>query len=601
MWGLAPLLSWVAVSALLVAAVANLGAASSAWWAEAAFYGGLLLLVLPIAVRLLSVASTRQERTALVVLLGLGLYTFKLVRDPLRVGAYDEFLHWRTAEDMVLTGTVFSPNTLLGVSPYYPGLELVATAVSEASGLSIFDAGVIGLALARLVFVLALFHFFHMASRSARVAGIGSLIYMLNPKFLYFNAQFSYETLALPLAAVVLYLLARRGRQELARWTGLTLIAVLAMASVVATHHVTSAMLAAFLAAWGVVAVLLGRRERFQSKPGRMAVLTALMFAVWMLLVATATIGYLGPAVTSTATEMLRLIAGELDPRSLFVSRGGDVAPLWERVMGSASAATVLLLLPLGLLLVWTRYRSNSVVIALAIIASLYPVTLVARLTRVGAEVATRTPEFLFLGIGLVIALTFARFSYSGPRARIQIAGAVLAIVVLSVGGVIVGVAPWARLPGSYLVSADARSVEPEGIAASTWAREVLGPGRRMVADRVNRLLMSAYGQQTMIITYETRLPVRRLYLTPEIGPVHRDIVGDGQIEYLVADRRLSTGLPVVGHYFDRGEESFVGRREIPLDPALLSKFDALPDVHRVFDSGNIQIYDISALAASEP
>jgi hypothetical protein len=70
-----------------------------------------------------------------------------------------------------------------------------------------------------------------------------------------------------------------------------------------------------------------------------------------------------------------------------------------------------------------------------------------------------------------------------------------------------------------------------------------------------------------------------------------------GRIEYLLADQRLTTGLPVVGHYFDRGEESFVGRRQTPLDPLLLSKFDRLPEVHRVFDSGNIQLYDISRLA----
>jgi hypothetical protein len=108
---------------------------------------------------------------------------------------------------------------------------------------------------------------------------------------------------------------------------------------------------------------------------------------------------------------------------------------------------------------------------------------------------------------------------------------------------------------------------------------------------------MSAYGQQNLIITYETRLPVRRLYLTTEIGPIHREIIRDGAIKYLVADHRLTTGLPVVGHYFDRGEESSIGQRDTPLDPILLSKFDRLPEVSRIFDSGNIRIYDVSGLA----
>jgi hypothetical protein len=111
---------------------------------------------------------------------------------------------------------------------------------------------------------------------------------------------------------------------------------------------------------------------------------------------------------------------------------------------------------------------------------------------------------------------------------------------------------------------------------------------------------MSAMGQQNMITTYETGVPVRRLYLTNDIGPIHRQIIAAGDVKYLLTDQRFTRFLPTVGHYFDRGEESFVGIRTSPLDPLLLSKFDRLPEVHRVFDSGNIQIYDVSGLASTE-
>jgi hypothetical protein len=594
---LAPLAFVAAVGAAAVAA-ANLGAHAGAWWSDPAFFAGLLTIVVPIGLRLFAEKASRRERLSLIALLSLALFACKLLRDPLRVAAYDEFLHLRTAEDIVASGSVFSPNTLLGVSPYYPGLELAATAVAESAGISIFDAGIVTLAAGRIAFLLALFFFFEKASGSSRIAGLASLVYMTNPKFLYFNAQFSYESLALPLAALVLYLLARRADSTPARWTGLTVLILVTIPAVVVTHHVTSAMLAGFLITWSVSAVIVGSRDRASAKPGLIAVVTVIAIVVWTVTVATATIGYLGPAITATFSEMLRLIGGELDARELFVSRGGDVAALWERLTGSASAAIILVLLPPGLFVVWKQFRSSALVLALALAACLYPATLVARLTRVGAEVATRTPEFLFLGIGLVVALTLSRFSDEGRFRRAQTTAIAVVVAVLVVGGVNVGVAPWARLPGPYLVSADTRSVEPEGLAAADWAREVLGPGNAMVADRVNRIMMSAYGLQTMIITYETRLPVRRLYLTAEIGPIHRDIVRDGDIRYLVADRRLTTGLPVVGHYFDRGEEAFVGRRQTPLDPLLLSKFDRLPEVHRVFDSGNIQIYDVRALAA---
>jgi hypothetical protein len=217
-------------------------------------------------------------------------------------------------------------------------------------------------------------------------------------------------------------------------------------------------------------------------------------------------------------------------------------------------------------------------------------------LTTVGAEVASRTPEFLFIPLAVLIGLVLVRFSYHARFGRMIAALGLIALLV--VGGVLVGTPTWARLPGPYLVSADTRSVEPEGIAAAEWAGAVLGPGNRMVADRVNRILMSAYGEQDMVTTYETGLAVRSLYLSREIQPAQRAIVRDGQIRYLVADQRLSTGLPVVGHYFDRGEEDVVGVRTTPLDPTLLSKFDRLPQVSRIFDSGNIQIYDVSGLAS---
>ena len=332
---------------------------------------------------------------------------------------------------------------------------------------------------------------------------------MTNPKFLYFNSQFSYESLALPLAAMVLYLLARRAHSGPARWAGLTIIIAVTLPALVVTHHVTTAMLFGFLVLWAIVALVMRRRER--ARPGRVALSTLVLFAGWTLLVATATIGYLAPALTSTVFEIMRLALGEIEVRQVFVSKVGDVAPLWERLVGSASAGIILLLIPIGLLVVWRRYRGSPLMITLALAACAFPLTLIARLTAVGAEVSSRTPEFLYLGIGIVVALALGSLTYRGRRGVFQTAAAVGMLTVLVVGGVLVGLPPWARVPGPYLVSADGRSVESEGITAAEWARDVLGPGNVFVADRVNRILMSTYGQQDIVTTYDTRLPVRAL------------------------------------------------------------------------------------------
>jgi hypothetical protein len=593
-WGHFPYLALTVAIGVALVAAGNAGAETSAWWAQAAFYLGLLAIVLPAAIRLLSKEPEGTERVSIVILVACGLMVCKFLHDPVTFDAFDEYLHWRTAQDIAQTGVLFTPNTLLPVSPFYPGLELATNALSTMSGMPIFESGMLVLFAARIIFMGSLFFFLAMVSGSARVAGVACLIDMANPKFLLFNAEFAYESLALPLAALVLYLIARRGHSSPARWLGLTVLALVTLPTVVLTHHVTSAMLAIFLILWAVCGYVLRRRDR--SKPGRIAVLLGLLITGWIVFVATATIGYLGPALASTLTSLVKLMAGHVEPRELFTAPTGDVAPLWERLTGTGSAGLIMFLLPLGLFVVWFRYRKNPAVVALALASLAYPFTLVARFTSVGAEVAARTPEFLFIGIGLVLALALVRLSFAGRRGIFQSAAVGAVICVLVIGGVIVGQPGWARLPGPYLPSADGRSIETEGISAATWTRGYLGEHNPFVADRVNQILMATYGRQDTVNTYHTRLPVRRLYLAPAIGPTQRQIVRDGGIKYLVVDRRLTTGPPTVGHYFDRGETRLTGGADTALDPQLLAKFDQQLDVSRIFDSGNIQLYNVMAL-----
>ncbi len=59
--------------------------------------------------------------------------------NPLYFASFDEFLHWRTADDILRTGHLFSENSMLPVGPYYPGLEIVTNALSTTSGLSTFS------------------------------------------------------------------------------------------------------------------------------------------------------------------------------------------------------------------------------------------------------------------------------------------------------------------------------------------------------------------------------------------------------------------------------------------------------------------------------
>ena len=191
-FGLLPYLSVVAAMALLCVACAYTVARQHQSGAAALYWLGMLLLVVPPACRLVRGAPDRRERIGLILLAGLGLYLVKVFYNPLGFSQHDEFLHWHTADEILRTGHLFGANSLLPVSPLFPGLENVTTALASISGLSLFVSGLIVVGVARALLLLSLFLFLERVSHSQRIAALGALSYCLNFSFLFFDAQFSY-------------------------------------------------------------------------------------------------------------------------------------------------------------------------------------------------------------------------------------------------------------------------------------------------------------------------------------------------------------------------------------------------------------------------
>src|SRR6478672_22039 len=98
-WGHFPYLALTVAIGVALVAAGNAGAEMSAWWAQGAFYLGLLVIVLPAAIRLLSNEPEGTERVSIVILVSAGLMMCKYLHDPVTFDAFDEFLHWRTAQD----------------------------------------------------------------------------------------------------------------------------------------------------------------------------------------------------------------------------------------------------------------------------------------------------------------------------------------------------------------------------------------------------------------------------------------------------------------------------------------------------------------------
>lgn len=595
-WGWLPALSLIGALGLLLVALANTGARNDAAWSESLFWMGLLVLFAPIASRLASSGPSERERIGLVAILGLGIYFVKLLHSPLSFTFHDELLHWRTANDILQSGHLFQDNPLLQVSALYPGLEIVTSMLISLSGLKVFSAGVVVIGLARLVLVLALYLFYKEISNSPRVAGIASLLYMTNPSFLFFDAQFAYESLALTFAALILWTTARRACVPDSDRTGLTWAALLGLGAVVITHHVTSYALVTFLMLWTMVAFYGNHFKGWhQLSPGWITLLALVMVLTWLVYVANIAIGYLGSFLAEVVREIIRLIAREGSGRQLFCGLVGEVAPMWEQLTGYVSVILILLGLPLGLFQIWKRHRTNIVALALAAGALAYPVSQVLRFTPFGLQVAGRIPAFLFLAIAFVLAVGFLENRLSHRPDWTLSAAFSACVAVIFVGGVIIGWPRWARLPGPYLVVADTRSIEPQGVAAAEWVRAFLGPDNRIAADRINGLLMVSYGEQRPVTASYDWVNVPAMFFSSELGAVEHAILQRGGIRYVIVDRRLSSGLPMAGVYFEFGEPNTFQHRT-PIDLAALVKFDGLENVSRLFDSGDIVIYDVEVL-----
>ena len=272
------------------------------------------------------------------------------------------------------------------------------------------------------------------------------------------------------------------------------MLGFVAIAGVVVTHHLTSFVLIAFLAAWMVVSRIVGAPREWRQ-PAIALLATTFGVVLWVLTVANETIRYLAPRVRDSL-ELFRLIIGQATQRGAFETTTGFQTAEWERVVALAATGLLLLLMVLGLVRIWQTRRHDALVVALAVGSLGFPASLALRLTRHGLEEATRTPEFVFLGLGFVAAIAIAQMT--APPATSwaltrRFALTVMAGVIFA-GELIIGIPRWVRLPGPYLPAADTRSIEPRGRMAADWIEEFLGPGNRIAADRINRNLMGSEG-----------------------------------------------------------------------------------------------------------
>ncbi len=573
---------------------------------------GLTVIIGPALVRVLLSSTGARERLTLAFAVPVMLELSRLVLSPISFVGHDELLHSNTLRLIDESSHLYGMNPLLPVSSFYPGLEIVTDAIQRVTGLSAFVSAWIVLILARMIMTLAVIGLIRTVTRSSRAAAVGSLLYLCNPQLLFFNSQYSYQTLALPLAVFTVYAFVqrRRGSRLALAWplTGL--------AGVTAVHHLTAGLLVAAFAVWFLTEAAFGRRRivaalrattgqadeagvarRMAERAGELKALAVMWLAGTALSLGAAVIpgNPVGPYLWSIATNYDSGVSGLAEgaaPKKVFSDSAGAGPAPWEQALLILSVLMAGLALLLVLHALRTHFRARNVVATvLCLVALVYPVIPAGHLTVATAEVGDRASGFVYLGLGAIVGAFLAarrlRLAWALP------VGALITAVFL--GGVVLGSGPTARqLPGPYLIEADARSMDADNLAAANWESSNLPGDNHVYADRDSGLLASAVGGQFTVRHLSTGIDASRLLLDPKFTADDLDLIERADLSYLIVDSRLSQGLPHLDVYIENGE--FEQARTEPVPAAALAKFSTIRGVSLIYDNGSIKIYDIRGL-----
>jgi hypothetical protein len=329
--------------------------------------------------------------------------------------------------------------------------------------------------------------------------------------------------------------------------------------------------------------------------PIALAALALGAIAFWLIVVASGTHTYLGSIAANTGGGLIDVITGSNTTRALFTS-GSEVAPLWERGLSIVSVAITLIALVIGAQAIWKGRRVRPWLLALLGLGLLYPLLLPLRFVASAAETANRSAEFLYLGVGAILAIAALALR---PRWRVGPGAIEAAIAIFSLlliaGGVAVSWQYSSRLPQDPASAAVPYELSTRAIAADRWAANNLGPDHRFASDLLNRLGLATYGAQRPLYAPDDGISAWQVMAARRVDPSVREAIEAGGVEYVMSEQKLHDGVPQDGYYFDRGEPR-AGLYQKPISKAIIDKFDRTGGAARLYDNGEQQIYDVSGL-----
>jgi hypothetical protein len=562
------------VSGLLLSFAEFLAANGNKWLPFYIFWIGYFAVVLPVG-WLLARASTRDaHRGPLVLALAVWSLLPKLIRTGDQPLYFDEFSHLRLLQDLLHAGHPVAEPALLQISPSFPGLEMVTGALVQVSGLHPWGAAMTVAAISHVAILAAIFVLVSDVTMSKRAGALAALVYSLNPSWLYFDSQYAYETLAIPLLlwglVFALRAIGTKTSKPSSVWTWVGLSFLCSM-SLVITHHDTAVFNCILLTAMAVIVTL-----RRGTAPARAteSPRIAWLLAVWALLVTTARfldIGhrlavYLAPILNVSAElrQLLSLLglSSSLQSHAAFSNSG---LPSFEIACG--------FLLPPVLLaaFVWAvwglftkRHELSSFLYVGALTGLGYFASLPLLTAAKFAEAVHRSWALSYIGLAMVIGFAIDRalrgeLSFpvgdrqvarlQQPEARWSRIVATLMLAVAAIGGVAAGTSAVYRFGGPVHYGKDGAADGTQTNLVAAWFHDHGLRGQLVFADRYVSGPIAVHSDVSLVaprtlwgITFDSQV-------SPHLASQFNTV------DYVVVDRRMGNGkAPPQGFWYALGE-----------------------------------------------
>ena len=577
----------VVATGVLLVALAYARARGSLGFAAPLFWTGQVLIFAFVIFRVLNPSTSPRHREFLVLLYAGAQSMIRWAYSPDMFTWYDELQHLRSLLNVLTTHHLFHTNFSLPISPRYPGLENVTAELAQVSAAGPFVSGVIITAVSHLLLAASVLLLFREVSQSSRVACIGVILYMLSPQLHYFDTSFVYETLALPFMILSIYFSIRFATHQRGRYQSFVGLLV-CVAIVVMTHHLTALVTVGLLAGIALATWLFDSTRNLALPLAKCAVSAALIVGCWMSFIATGTLDYLHdgfqPIVSGLADR------GQVEGKNALPI--GGAMPILDRVFNPGGVALTLVLLAISVRLARSRPPLERLFTWVA--PGAYALMICIRLFAAdGAELSIRLLTFVSLFTAPAVAVVLDRLVSTAAarhprsvRSSRGLVGATAIAIVLLMHSTTTGLPQWwQRLPGPFLVEAFGRGMDAVGTSKAEWAATYLHAGSRYFGDFTSFSLLSSLAQLEAVGTTGS------LYDTDRLIPEDSLLIVGQEGIYLDVDMRMAQEAPITRYFFHSDIKA--GERKTPIAAADLAKFDHLPGISRIYDSGYGHFYDL--------